>query len=106
MREAALAQRREIGDGKLLGASTADISRLAVREFGEAPYFPRAEHPRMMVTKETLVRVRRALREKTPTNLRFKTLLAEEIRDGGALPAAFEHTTGRKGVHNFDNTVL
>ena len=100
------AQRKDICDGKLLGESTKDITRLARREFGSAPYLPRTEHPRMMVTAETLPRVRRALREKNATNVRFKSLLGGTVKDAGCLPPAFEHTTGRKGVHNFDGEVL
>ena len=100
------AQRDEIARDELFGKATEDIGALAVRDFGEAPYFPRAEHPRMMVTRETLLRVRRALREKTPTNRRFKAILAEPIKNEGRLVPAVEHTTGRKGVHNYDTELL
>ena len=99
-------QRDEITAEKLFGIATEDISLRSLREFGDVPTMPISEHPRLLVKRDMLPLIRKKLREKTPTNTRFKKVTVCEIDNNGALPPAFEHLTGRKGVHNFDNDVL
>lgn len=99
-------QRDEITAEKLFGIATEDISLRSLREFGDVPTMPISEHPRLLVKHDMLPLIRKKLREKNATNVRFKKVTVCEIDNNGALPPAFEHLTGRKGVHNFDNDVL
>jgi len=100
------AQRDEIEAGKLLGESTKDITEIAWRDFGKVPTTPTRERPRVLFRRSALPNMRRHLRERTPTNAHFKELVAEELENNGALSEAYEHLTGRRGVHNFSNEYL
>ena len=66
----------------------------------------KAEHPRLLVTKETLPTVKKALQEDTPTNKRFFELLDTVPANDGALGAAKVDFNGIKGKHNYDDSVL
>ena len=98
--------------GYNLGYSTADISTLAAKDVSsnwnaELPEL-REDHPRLLVTKETIPTIRKALEEDTPTNKRFFALLDTEPANDGALGAAKKYTAREDypGVHNYDDELL
>ena len=98
--------------GYNLGYSTADISTLAAKDVSsgwdaELPEI-RADHPRLLVTRETIPTIRKALEEDTPTNKRFFELLDTVPANDGVLGEAKEYTARADypGVHNYDDELL
>ncbi len=64
------------------------------------------EHPRLMLNAGTLEAIRAAFA--LPENSDYANGLvnaAGRVTDG-ILPEAYEHTSGRKGVHNYDGNIL
>ena len=98
-----------------LGTATSDISTLVKDEdkwimenWTDPKVELRADHPRILVTKETIPTIRKALEEDTPTNQRFFALLDTEATNDGILGAP-QTWTGRwdyPGLHNYDEKLL
>ena len=66
------------------------------------------DHPRLLVTKESIPTIRKALNEDTPTNKRFLELLDKPTSDinNGKLVAAETNYGGRPGLHNYRGDYL
>ena len=91
--------------GYSLGTATATIGTPDSSWTADVPTL-RADHPRLLVTKETIPTVRKALLEDTPTNKRFYELLDTVPANDGALGAAKTNFNDIKGLHNYDDTIL
>lgn len=65
------------------------------------------EHPRLLLTKSTLPTVKKNLKNSSdPTVARYYALLDTEHPKNGQLNAATKDFDGRKGLHNYDKSVL
>ena len=66
------------------------------------------DHPRLLVTKNTIPTVRKSLLEDNPTNKRFFELLDKPTStiNNGKLAAASKDFDGRKGMHNYRKDYL
>ena len=68
---------------------------------------PIGDHPRLLITKDTIPTVKKALENKNdPTVKRFYELLNTQHAKNGQLGAATENFGGRKGLHNYDKELL
>ena len=66
------------------------------------------DHPRLLLTKDTLPTVRKSLLEENPTNKRFFELLDQPTStiNNGKLGKATTDYDGRKGLHNYRKDYL
>jgi hypothetical protein len=66
------------------------------------------DHPRLLLTKDTLPTVRKSLLEENPTNKRFFELLDQPTStiNNGKLDKATTDYDGRKGLHNYRKDYL
>ena len=106
---------RDKVSGYNLGTATSDISTLVKDEdkwimenWTDPKVELRSDHPRLLVTKETIPTIKKALEEDTPTNQRFFELLDTEATNDGILGAP-QTWTGRwdyPGLHNYDEKLL
>ena len=91
--------------GYSLGTASSSIGTPDPSWTAEVPEL-RADHPRLLVTKETLPTVKKALQEDNATNSRFFELLDAVPANDGALGAATVDFKGIKGKHNYDDEIL
>ena len=94
------------------GTATKDISTLDTTNVSaswnvEPPEITQ-DHPRLLLTKDTIPTIRKALEEDNPTNKRFFELLDTTHANEGALPAAQVYTAKADfpGKHNYDDALI
>ena len=125
-------------NGYSLGTPSSSIGSVSVegkdwhdsKWSGSLPEIDSTEHPRLLVTKDKIPTIRKALEERNPTNERFFALLdmdisaareyntngtpADTVKNGkpngginnGKLKAAETNFDGRPGTHNYDKYYL
>ena len=102
------ALRQEIKDGKYnFGSVDKSIGTPLSSWNAKVPEITE-DHPRLLVTKDTIPTIRKALEENTPTNERFFEILDASTTtvNNGKLGKVQTDYDGRKGLHNYDKTVL
>ena len=68
---------------------------------------PTADHPRLLITKDSIPNIKKALEDKTdPTVKRFYTLLNTTEPNNGKLGKPQTNFDGRNGLHNYDKSIL
>ena len=91
-------QREKFRLEKTFGEPTEDITLILEekerKKWGEAPRNLRPEHPRVMLTEDTVPGIRAALEDDTATNALFKKYLDEDF--DGILPPAPEYDGSSK----------
>ena len=97
------AQSLEISRGRLLGSPTANIG---APSWAPAPTTPIDEHPRVFITADNIPLIRERLKERNSTNARYYELLDTTHPGGGRLGAPEKNFDGRKGLHNYDKSLL
>ena len=104
-------QRDKITSENLFGSSTADINLAGgeskMNKWGEAPYDPIDEHPRLYLTTDRIPAIRESIElMDEETKRRFANLLATELQDGAVLPepvfAGTNATVDLDNIHNFN----
>ncbi len=100
-------QRDELAENKLFDPRTATTNLLTLvplgKQWGEAPYNPIDEHPRVMFTKDDIPGIRKALRDNTATNAYFFELLEADY--DGILNPAPAYKEGQ-AAHNYNGGAL
>ena len=103
------ALRNEIASKKAgydLGSASASIGTPDASWTAEIPTVKQA-HPRLLLTSETLPTVKKFMKDKTdPTVARYYELLDTQHARNGQLGAVQTDFDGRKGIHNYDKSVL
>ena len=66
------------------------------------------DHPRLLLTKDTIPTIRKSLKQDNPTNKRYYELLDKDIStiNNGKLAAATTNFDGRNGKHNYNKSYL
>ncbi len=77
---------------------TEDMVAAASIKWGSPDKYPINEHPRLLLTEDTLPQIQRMLREDNLTNQQFKALVDEIIPDNCVLPEATDQ--GTSAVHD------
>ena len=101
------AQRDDLAASGFFGTATEDLGKCP---WGTAPTVPDDEHPRLMISVDTLQEVRRAFTRTDNTNIRLFGLFDDEIPNDGLLPEATNKgtntTVGIDNIHNYDEACL
>jgi len=102
-------QRDMITLGELFGKSTLDINDIIPSKWAAPLNNPIDEHPRLLVNKANLPRIREMLREYNPTNREFLSLVNKELANNGILPEPKPGTTLTEAyptLTNYDSSYL
>ena len=79
------------------------IISMGASPYGEAPAFPRAkEHPRLLFTKDMIPNIKRALADPRLSVVNSELSSRANSEYDGILGIPYYHTSGRKGIHNYD----
>ena len=89
-----------------LGTASTSIGTKKSEWTAEVPT-PTSDHPRLLITKDSIPNIKKALEDKTdPTVKRFYQLLNTEHANSGKLGSPQTNFGGRNGLHNYDKEIL